>query len=249
MKIYTNQKLLSQKQRIGTIASMVGFGIMLVALVISWQQPDYLIFAWTGMFLGLAVAMIGTYHVNRWVRPPLAHNLLAESLDELGSRYMLFNYVDLIPHLLLTPKGLIAIKAKKYEGPVAYDSEKEEWQGKFSLWRVYTTGLTAEGLGDPSEEVTKSRNDVLAWLQVHLPDLADDIPVAGIALFTAPKVTLSLPEKPPVMVVQAEGLKEAVKKQFKRENRLRKTTYKKLSELLTQQAQDAGAVEEEKAES
>ena len=141
MKIYTNHKLLKQKQRIGTVASMIGFGIMLIALVVSWQQPDYLIVAWTGMFLGLAVAMLGTYHVNRWVRPPLAHNLLAESLDELSGRYMLFNYVDLIPHLLLTPKGLVAIKAKKYEGPVTYDPQKEEWQGKFSLWRVYTTGL------------------------------------------------------------------------------------------------------------
>lgn len=248
MKIYTNHKLLKQKQRIGTIASMVGFGIMLVALVVSWQQPDYLIFAWTGMFLGLAVAMFGTYHVNRWVRPPLAHKVLAESLDELSGRYMLFNYVDLIPHLLLTPKGLIAIKAKKYEGPVSYDPQKEEWLGKFSLWRLYTTGLTAEGLGDPSEDVTELRNEVLAWLQVHVPDLADDIPVAGVALFTAPKTTLTLPEKPPVTVIQADGLKEAVKKQFKRENRLRKTTYKKLSELLLQQAEEVGATEEEKAE-
>ena len=79
--------------------------------------------------------------------------------------------------------------------------------------------------------------------------LRDDIPVAGMALFTAPKVTLTIPDKPPVTVIQAEGLKEAVKKQFKRENRLRKTTYKKLSELLIEQAQEVGAIEEEKAKS
>ena len=106
--------------------------------------------------------------------------------------------------------------------------------------------LTAEGLGDPSEEVTQSRNEVLAWLQVHVPDLADDIPVAGMVLFAAPKVTLTLPEKPPITVVQADGLKEAVKKQFKLENRLRKTTYRKLSELLIKQAEEVGASEEEK---
>lgn len=246
MKIYTNHKRLQQKQRIGTVASMVGFGIMLIALFVSWQQPDYLMIAWTGMFVGLAVAMFGTYHVNRWVRPPLAHKVLAESLDELGRRYMLFNYVGLIPHLLLTPKGLIAIKAKKYEGPASYDSENERWLGKFSLWKLYTTGLTAEGLGDPSEEVTQLRNEVLAWLQVNVPDLVDDIPVAGIALFTAPKTELTLPEKLPVPVVQPDGLKESVKKQFKMENRLRKTTYKQLSELLIEQAKEAGASEDEK---
>lgn len=244
MKIYTNTKLIQQKQRIGTIASMVGFGIMLISLFVSWQ-PERALIAWVGMFIGLGIAMFGTYHVNRWVRPPLGQHVLAESLEKLSGRYFLFNHIAQIPHLLLTPRGLIAIKAKKYEGPVRYDAEKERWIGKFSLWRLYTTGLTAEGLGDPSEDITESRNDVLAWLETHAPDLADDIPVAGIALFTAPKVTLELPEEMPVPIAQPETIKEMVQKRFKREKPLRKQVYRQLRDLLIEQAKEVGVMEED----
>ncbi|MGB0387423.1 MAG: nuclease-related domain-containing protein [Ardenticatenaceae bacterium] len=242
MKVYTNTKQIQQKQRIGTIASLAGFSIMLISLFVSWQ-PESALIAWVGMFAGLGVAMLGTYHVNRWVRPPLTHDVLAESLERLSGRYILFNHIGLVPHLLLSPRGLIAIKAKKYEGPVTYDPENERWTGKFSLWRLYSTGLTAEGLGDPSEEVTKSRNDVLAWLELHLPDLVDDIPVAGIACFVAPKVTLNIPDEPPIPIAQPETIKEEVQKLFKRERHLKKEHYKKLRNLLEKEAQEVAGAE------
>ena len=244
MKIYTNSKLIQQKQRIGTIASMVGFTIMLISFFVSWQ-PDRAFIAWVGMLIGLGIAMFGTYHVNRWLRPPLAHDVLAKSLEKISGRYFLFNHIGLIPHLLLTPKGLMAIKAKKYEGPVSYDPENERWIGKFSLWRLYTTGLTAEGLGDPSEEITKLRNDVLAWLQVHAPDLADDIPVAGIALFTAPKVTLNISDEPPIAIAQPDTIKQVVQKRFKREKPLRKNVYRQLRDLLIAEAKEVGVMEKD----
>jgi hypothetical protein len=133
--------------------------------------------------------------------------------------------------LMLTPKGLIAINVKRYEGPVGYDAQTKRWRGKFSLTRLYGRGLTAESLGDPSEELTRTRNAVLAWLQSRVPEIADEVPVEAVAFFINPKVELNVPNAP-VPIAQQPSLKKVVQGFFAKEKPLSKETYSRLRSAL-----------------
>lgn len=247
MKLYTNHRRIKQKQRVGTFATLGG-GLLMVAALFLVRHESYGFLAWPLTLGGLGVAMLGTYHVNRWVRPPLAHRILSEALGRLDGRHFLFNYIGPIPHLLLTPKGIVAIHAKRYDGPARYDAATARWHGKFSIVRMYWQGLTAEGLGDPGEEVTQARRAVLHWLQLHLPDVAEQVPVEGVALFLAPSVTLDVPELPPVPLAQADSIKKVVQGLMENETSLPHTTYSRLRDQLLVQAAPLASEEESPTE-
>ncbi|MBA3534314.1 MAG: NERD domain-containing protein [Ardenticatenales bacterium] len=238
MKAYTNIKKIEQKQKIGVMFSVAGVLIMAVALFIS-LQPESPLASWgfLGALGGLAVASIGTYHVNRWLRPPLPEPLLEKTLERFDSRHVLFNHFPIhpVPHLLLTPKGLIPIKVKRYEGKVVYDKEKARWHSEYSLrmlYQLYFKGLTAEWLGNPTEEAAQAVNDVKSWLQVHLPDLAAAIPVEAVVLFLSSKAELHHADEAPIPVTQPASLKKELQERFAEGNPLSKETYRRLRDAL-----------------
>lgn len=231
MKSYTNTKKVKQKQKIAMVASLVGLVIMGVSLAISFR-PAYSTPAWIAAFVGLAIASVGTYHVNRWVRPPLPEPFMEQTFkDRLDARHVLFNHFGVVPHLMLTPKGLIAIQVKRYEGPVSYDAQTKKWRGKVSIARLYGHGLTAEGLGDPSEELTRARNAVLAWLQRTVPEVADDVPVEAVAFFINPKTELNVAQAP-IPIAQQGTLRKVVQGFFTKEKPLPKEVYNRLRSAL-----------------
>lgn len=247
MKLYTHHRRIKLKQRIGTLSTLGGGLLMVVALFLV-RHETYGFLAWPLTLGGLGVAMLGTYHVNRWVRPPLPHRVLADALGRLDGRHLLLNHIGPIPHLLLTPKGLVAIHAKRYDGPAHYDAATGRWRGKFSIVRMYWQGLTAEGLGDPGEEVTQARMAVLRWLQVRLPDLAEQIPVEGVALFLAPSVSLTVPEPPPVPLAQPDSIKKVVQGLMGSEPSLPHATYARLRDALLAEAAPVASEEESPTE-
>lgn len=210
--------------------SVAGLIVMGVALVLVWL-PQYQTLAWPVLLVGIGVSVVGTYYANRWIRPPLAEPTLAETLDKLPSRYVLFNHTAMVPHLLLTPRGLIAIKPKRYEGPVHYDANKGSWRGKFSLRRFYGTGMTAEGLGDPAAEVAQLVAQVEGWLQSHLPEIASEVPVQGIALFLPDKTELPVAESP-LTLAKRDSLRDLVQELFGRGKPLNRHIYKQLLDGL-----------------
>lgn len=230
MKTYTNLKRIKQKQQIGVWASMAGLLTMALSLVVSFQA-EYASFAWIMAFVGLAIAAVGTYHVNRWIRPPMPEPFMEETFRRMDGRHVLFNHFGAVPHLLLTPKGLIAIKVKRYEGPVNYDPQTNKWRGKTSLARLYGRGLTAETLGDPGEDLTKARNDVLAWLQRSVPEIADEVPVEAVAFFINPKIELNVPGTP-IPIAQQPSLKKVVQGFFVKEKPLSREVYNRLRGAL-----------------
>lgn len=235
MKVYTNQSVIDKNQKLGMRFSIAGLLILGFSFVLIWTQ--FAPYAWPVLIVGMVVSTVGTYYANRWIRPPLAESVLAESMERLSGRYVLFNHTGIVPHLLLSPKGLIPIKAKRYEGPVQYDAASGKWRGKFSFRRFYGQGLTAETLGNPTEEVGELTAQVQAWLQSTLPDLAERIPVEGVALFLAPKVEMRV-EEPPLALAQAETVREIVQDTFARQKPLPREIYKRLRAALEDELPD-----------
>lgn len=180
MKVYTNEGLVGRKRKIAGISSLLGFGILLAAIFLSFRE-QYATYAWFGAAAGLLVSLVGTYHVNRWVRPPIPEKILPKVLKRLDRRYFLYNYIGPVPHLLLTPSGLVAIVVKRYEGDVS--CEDDSWKGSFSIRRLYTRGLTAESLGNPTNDALQAREKIQAWLEREVPEHADEVPTDAVVLF------------------------------------------------------------------
>lgn len=180
MKVYTNDALVDRKRKIAGASSLLGFGILLVAIFLSFRE-QYVVYAWFGAAFGLIVSLVGTYHVNRWVRPPVAEKILEKVLKRLDRRYFLYNYIGPVAHLLLTPSGLIAIVVKRYEGDITCNDDS--WKGSFSVRRLYTRGLTAESLGNPTKDAEDSREKIRKWLRENVAEYGDDIPVDAVVLF------------------------------------------------------------------
>ncbi|MGH2545244.1 MAG: nuclease-related domain-containing protein [Ardenticatenaceae bacterium] len=238
MKIYTNQAVIKRYQKRAIWFSLAGLLVMGVALVLVWT-PRYVGYAWPVLIVGMFVALAGTYYVNRWMRPPLPEPVMKEAFGRLDARHVLFHHSHIAPHLLLTPRGLVAIKVKRYEGPVRYEPESGKWTGKFSLRRFYGHGLTAEGLGDPGAEARQLEQHVRGWLQLHLTDIADAIPIEVVILFLSPKTEL-LVKEPPFPLAQPETLRRVVGALFGKRKPLPRESYKRLRAALESEVpQDA----------
>lgn len=232
MKVYTNTTLVQRRSRIGFWSTLLGVGLMIGAIFIS-QNAAYALWAWLVSLAGLLLALFGTYNINRWARRPMPYVVLPQILDKLDSRYLLLNYSTIAPHLLLTPKGLIALRGKRYDGPVTYEAATQKWRGRVSLGKLYTQGLTAEGLGNPTEEAANLQEGVETWLKAH--EVA--APVASIILFLSPTIAFA-GDPLPVTVAVPDTLKKTVQEQFADLPLLPHDTYQQLQSLLETTATD-----------
>ncbi len=196
MKTFTNTAIVEKNQKLGFRFSMAGLLLMSLSLVLIFLS-NVSFLAWPVLVGGVVVAAVGSYYVNRWVRPPLPEPLLNEAFQRLDQRHLLFNHMGTVPHLLLTPKGLIAIKAKRYEGPVRYDAATDKWKGRISLRRFYGQGFTAEGLGKPAQEVAELRAALDEWLKKTVPEVAATIPVEVALFFFQPQDRVGRGRFPP----------------------------------------------------
>lgn len=234
MKVYTNLSLVKRRSRLGFWSTLIGVGLMVGAVFLA-QDVNNALGAWLVSLAGLGVALFGTYNINRWARKPMAYVMLPELLDKLDSRYLLLNHSSIAPHLLLTPKGIIVLRGKRYEGPITYDANAQQWKGRFSLGRFYSQGLTAEGLGNPSTEAAALRNDVEGWLTEN----EVTAPVAPVILFTSPLTTFA-GDSLPVTVAVPDTLKKTIQEQFADLPLLPHDTYQELQSLLETRATNEG---------
>jgi hypothetical protein len=232
MKLYTNDPLVSRKQRIGFWFTLIGVACMVGAIFVS-QTPENVIIAWLISLAGLTSALFGTYHINRWARRPVSHQSIGQALEKLDSRHLLMNHVGVVPHILLTPKGIIGIRVKRYEGPVQYSAETQKWQGKFSLGRLYMQGMTAENLGNPTADAQASTETIKAWLAANN---LNDVPVTTIAYFVAPRVIFS-GDPAPIPLAQPETLRKSVQEQFADLPLLSHDSYDRVRQLMEEQAE------------
>lgn len=184
MKVYTNEPVVARRRKIGTLAGFLSLGMLFVAIFLSFR-PALIVYAYALAISALAIGMVGTYHINRWVRPPLAETTLAAALKGLERKYVLYNYYGPLPHILLTPHGLVALVVKRYEGKARCQNGR--WTGSLSLWRLYSRGFTAEGLGNPHEEAERAVRVLREWLQRQVPEYADRIPVEAVVVFLNPE--------------------------------------------------------------
>ncbi len=241
MRVYVNEKKVRFRSRVGTIASLVGMGVLLGGMIITLRirpdRPDYpfwLSLALAALVVGFFAAQIGNYNIRYFARRPIRMDqALDQALKGFDDRYEVYHWLLPADHVLLGPAGLYVVVLRDSRYPV--HAVGARWRQPFTLRRVFTI-LAQEGLGDPVGEALAEVKRLREWLQKIDPDL--DVEVKPLVFFVEPvPITREDPAVPPLL---PKELKKYLRKQAK-EDRLPDPVRQRLSQIFHQVVEKAQA--------
>lgn len=207
MRLTTNQKLIERQGKLARYATFGGLAILLGSLITSFNNTFPIVVAYALLLVGFILAYIGAMLANKYVKEPRADQALEKALKGFDNKNHLYNLVLPVNHVLLTPTGLLVFKIKSHDGPVS--CKGETWRRSFQLSRLFG-GMGQEALGNPAAELRADIAKMKEWLTDQVDNTAV-VPVDGYAVFSDPRVQLTL-EEPTVPVVRIEDLKETLRK-------------------------------------
>jgi hypothetical protein len=225
MQVFTNEKLIESRARMGRIASLSGLVILVIGMVVSFT-PQWLLASYFAFICGLFVSTIGIYLANKWIREPRADQALVKGLKGLGDRYRLYNYLLPAEHVLLSPYGLFVLTVKRQEGDIRCQGER--WHQGFS-WRRIVGGFGGERLGNPTQEHRRDVEAMRQWLSTLLPEA--EVPIEGAIVFPDPGANLTIVD-PPVPVLVVKKLKSFLRGAAKRGTKMPDELRVKLQGIL-----------------
>ncbi|MGH2458481.1 MAG: hypothetical protein ACRDIY_06390 [Chloroflexota bacterium] len=216
MQITTNNSFASRRALIGRWSTILGFGVLIVGMYVSLQQPqrptgnsiELLLFApWITLFLGIILLNIGKYHSTRWGTNPRVDRALARGLKGLNDRYHLFNFISELPaeHVLVTPQGVIVLEPRPFIGEVLHEGDR--WRRPINVQGLIQR-FADGGIGNPTKEALKSAAAIQSTLRERLGDeLGGSIMVLPIIVMTNDRVKLQMsdPEVPVIKLVDIRG--------------------------------------------
>jgi nuclease-like protein len=235
MRLTTNNKLIERQSKIARYTTFAGLGVLLVSLISSFVSIENILFAYLALFVGLALAYIGSTLANKWLREPRADNALAKALKGFDNKHHLYNYFLPASHVLTTPNGLLVFRVKPHEGEISFQAGKWKRARKFS--RIFG-GMGQEPLGDPVAELEAEMERMRVFLSGRLDD-SNVIPIGGYVVFSDPHASLAI-ENAAMPVVRAEQLKETLRKR-KRGPALQTKLYDDLERILSESADGKAA--------
>jgi hypothetical protein len=201
---------------IGTIGSILGFGVLALGMYVSFQfptSPQLLLLPWITLALGILLLQVGKFYAVRY--GTRVDRALAQALKGLDNRYHLYNFQRDLPveHLLATPNGLVVLETRPFFGEVI--NEGATWSRPVNLRGIFQL-FTDGGIGNPTRDAERDVEAVQSLLRERLGDAAEAIPVSPVVVFTNPRVKLKVSE-PEVPVVELSGLRAALRQS--KENR------------------------------
>ena len=210
MQTVTNTKLVESRGTWGKRLAIVGF-VMLFAAVFMPLKDELLVFSWPVMIIGFVISNIGMFSYNKYGRPPLPHDLLDKALKGVDSRYRLYNYTTAVPHVLLTPFGVMVIVLRRMGGDIACQGEK--WQAKTSFLSKLRI-FTEDQVGNPALDLRQDVNRLQTLLETKLSSADGDkpVPLSGFVFFSHPDAKLTL-DQPTVPVLSDRNVKDYLRRQ------------------------------------
>ncbi len=230
MQVHTNGSFVRRQGRLGRISSLLGFGCLIVGLVLSWQQSELVLLAWATLIPGFLLITYGNYNTIRWGVKPRVDEIVANALKSLDHKYQLFNYIEGLPadNLLLTPSGLIVLVTRPYLGEFINTGRKWRRQRNLVGWLL---ALGEGSLGNPTKDAERDVAAVRQFLRDRLGEgSADQIPVDAVVVFTHPRAKLTV-EEPEVPASHARDLKATIRPPQGR-GKLPNPVYLRLSQIL-----------------
>lgn len=206
MKSYIDRRKVSQRAWLSHAAAISGLLILLLSVLLPLFRPALARQATFIMAAGLAIAMLGIYSANRWVKRPRPEERLHYALKSLSDSYQLFHYPSLpCDHVLLTPSDVVILETVNLEGSFAY--RKSRWRERMSLSRALRY-IVEEHLGNPIKSALGAEAHLHQLFAHNLPD-GEAVPVRSMVVFVHPGADLDV-ENPEIPVVKVEKLKRLV---------------------------------------
>jgi hypothetical protein len=206
MKILIDQVKIQRKRRLSNTASIGGLLMLLASVVLPLIRPEYAVYSTVLMVVGLAIAMLGIYFANRWVKKPRPEDRLDDALKTLSDFHRLYHYPKLpCDHVLLTPWGVLVLETINLEGTFHYEDGR--WKEKMGLGRALRY-IVEEHLGNPIKSALASENYLKSQLNVETAN-GREIPVHSVVVFVHPAAVLDV-ENPETTVCKVEKLRRYV---------------------------------------
>ena len=206
MKVIIDRKKIALRQRLANIASLGGLLLLLASVVLPLINVAWTTYSTLLMVIGLAMAMLGIYFANRWVKKPRPEDRLDDALKTLPDIYRLYHYPALpCQHLMLTPGGVVVLETINLEGNFSY--KQGRWREKIGLGRALRY-LVEEHLGNP---IRSAQADV-AYLKDQFSEKipgGEAVPVWGVVVFVHPRAVLEI-EGADIPVCKVEKLRKHV---------------------------------------
>lgn len=211
MRIVTNVKLVQRNKRITQYLFFFSLAVLMLGFVVINAQllfPDLdpALLGLTSFVLPLVVlpvAFLATVMsirmTNLWVRRPRPEEALADNLKGLGNKAALYSYFHFpARHVLIAPQGVFAIVTRFQDG--TYEVEGNEWATRRSFFGRILSMFRMDGIGAPIEDAKVAA----AHVEKQLADIAPDVKVQPIVLFTDPRAKLTI-TKPEIPVLRAQS--------------------------------------------
>jgi len=224
LRIITNEAYVAKRKNWGSRIALVSFLLLIAGGIYSFFDPTLSqvstgLPSWANLAIAYALVIIGfigfnwgTYHARRWGRPDREDLALKENLTGLDNRYRLYNYVLALPvlHTLLTPHAVYALETRSIDGQ-AIACEGDRWRRRMKFMD-YLRVLSEERLKNPTQDALDGAARLRAYLREHLPDVAGDVPVEPVVVFTGKDVKLEVTD-PAVPAVLAKNLRSVIRTQ------------------------------------
>ena len=186
MQLVANQQLVRNRVRLGTAFHLSALAVFAIALVLSWQTDfsrELPIFSWVAIFVGMALYSLGQTQLRRWGPRNRQEEQLGQAIRGLDDRYKLYAFLasNLPDYILVSPGGVHVLVLRTDAGQVA--CVRDRW--------TKMTGrvgrLFGSSLGNPSIDAQRRVSQVRTLL---IREGLDDVPIAGLVVFTNPHVGL-----------------------------------------------------------
>jgi hypothetical protein len=127
MRRYANDAAINRKARAGTILTFVGFGLLIISLVLSFRTETITTLSLGSALFGMIITQIGVTLTNKWGKRPRVDEIIDASLKGLDASYALFHYNLGANHVLVGPSSTFTLVPCVQDGEITFTDGKW-WQ-------------------------------------------------------------------------------------------------------------------------
>ena len=215
MHVVVNQKLVSNRVRIASVAHLAALAVFAVGLFISWSNPDpdleQMVGAYAAIIVGLVLYNVGQIFLRRFGPRNRQDPALAKTLKGLDRRYTLlaFARAKLPDYMIIGPAGIQVIVTRAHDGTIS--CRGGAWSRDQGTGLKRLSGLFGgTPFGNPTADIEKGLNRVRETLTEAGIEPAKQPPVDGIIVFTNPAAKLRI-DGCPYPVTTLKGLRTNIR--------------------------------------
>lgn len=184
-----------------------------MAVLFLFAGNPYLVFlGYPFLILGLILSKRGSFNNRRHgiggYKIASEEKLIATALDGSPSRYHLYSWLKFdnlaVDHLLVTPGGLMIIKACSQMGDFKMSNDSYRRKAGMATWFA-TVG--EPGIGNPTQELNNQVKKLREWFEKK----GLEVPVDGVVVFMLPRTKIIQAEEMSYPVCKLEQLKQAIR--------------------------------------